>query len=120
MTDTIPPLEDGDFQCIVHMTDFDPDCPSCQNEVTFVESQVRQAANANTLSEARLRQFGVTASVTNILAIRLNTLIESATGGNPKVKARFEMSFMANYAAALAQAEQNAVRAKLMHGVRGG
>lgn len=116
MTDTLPP--GGDFQCVVHMSDWDPDCDVCKTEVTAIEHQVRNNADANRLIEQRLAQLGSPVGIVNVLSIRLNTLIESACGGNPKTRAKFELSFMANYAHALQQAEQNSVRANLMHGVR--
>lgn len=122
MTDTIPTpdADPVDIQCIVHMTDWDPDCKMCKAELNELAHIAAANADANRVIEGRLRSMGGAVSITNILSIRLNTLIESACGGNPKTKAKFEQNFMANMAAALTKAEEQAVRARLMQGVRPG
>lgn len=118
MTDTIDGGDDS--QCLVHMSNFDADCEVCQNEVAVLHHQMTNGSQANRTIERRLAQLGMAVTATNLLSIRLNTLIESACMGNPKTKARFELSFQQNVANALSEAEQQAVRAQLMHGVRRG
>lgn len=103
MTDEAP-----EEQCVVHMTDFDPDCEMCKAELATIERTHNTNAAANQLLEQRLAARGTPVPAVNVIALRLNTLIESACGGNPKTRARFELSFMANYAAALQQADRNA------------
>jgi len=101
-------------QCVVHMTDYDPDCAMCKSEIATIEFTTRNNAEANQMLEKRLAMAGTPVSATNVVAIRLNTLIESACGGNPKTRARFELAFMQNYARALTDAVARPPQSRLV------
>lgn len=109
MTDDAP-----EEQCVVHITDYDPDCEMCKSEVAEIQHAVKNNAIANTQIEQRLRNQGRPVSMTNVIAIRLDTLIAMACGGNPKTAAKFELTFMANYASALQQAERQPAPSRLI------
>lgn len=111
MTDL--PLPDS---CVVHISDYDPDCEMCKSEVAAIEFATRNNAAANTVIEKRLAMTGRPVSMTNIIAIRLNTLIDSACAGNPKTRAKFELAFMSNYAIALQNADQQPVQRLVVPG----
>lgn len=101
-------------QCVVHITDYDPDCDMCRAEVFAIQHAVRNSAVANSQIEHRLAQQGRPVSMTNVIAIRVDTLIAFACGGNPKVAAKFELAFMANYASALQEAERQPAPSRLI------
>lgn len=109
MTDEAP-----EEQCVVHISDYDPDCEMCRDEVTAIEFAVRNNAQANSQIEKRLGSLGRPVSMTNVIAIRLDTLIAMACGGNPKTRAKFELTFMVNYASALQQAERQRAPSRLI------
>lgn len=101
-------------QCVVHISDFDPDCEMCAAELASIENATRNNALANSMIERRLQAQGRPVSMTNIIALRLDTLIASACGENPKTRAKFELAFMSNYAQALQTAERQPIPSRLI------
>lgn len=104
--------------CLVHMSDNDPDCELCQAELAALAILNADLQRETTEAEQRLARQGVGVDRAGVLMVRLNTLIGTLFGDNPKSHALFEMAYATNIAASFKVAEAEATRQKLLQGVR--
>lgn len=102
------------IQCIVHPTTIGGGCADCSIEMESLLRMLRQAQMDSSQAEARVNYAGSSIDPSSVFQLRLNTLIDTLFGGNPKVMARFEVEFSMACVQALVTTEQEVLRARLL------
>lgn len=106
----------ADSQCIAHPVAFEADCEYCVNEIDAYNRMLAKLQQRNGAAEQRIAYLGQTVQLVDVVMLRLNTFIDLLLQ-NPKMKARFEITYAVNCEEALRLTEERVNRERLTAGI---
>lgn len=108
----------NEAQCIVHMNEFDPECTVCLGEIEAFNRFLAKVQQRNGATEQRIAYLGQSIQMVDVLQLRLNTFIELLLQ-NPKMRARFEITYAIACEEALRMTEERVNRERLTVPIQG-
>jgi cobyric acid synthase len=100
--------------CIVHMQSYDDHCDACAAEIGAINQQQSDTniETAKIVHALELEGYEVDEGVH--IAVKLDTLIESLTGKNPKGRAKFDATVAVNLLGEMVRQQAQAARETLL------
>ena len=106
-------------QCAVHDGTFDGECQFCLDEMEALQGGYNALVQRNHHKAKLMHQQGVGLNDGQVLAQRLDMIIDLVFRENPKARAHFEIAFVEAVHEGLLEIEKEANRMRLVNGVNG-